>query len=136
MGKRRLRILDTNVLIGHLRLLPSTQRKPNQVKKWALELIETYNTNLIGSPVRIEFLAGSNNPDELKLFLAYIEQFEVVDDRQIPRQDWVEAERLAKRIRRGGRRRKLGDCLLQAIALRLNCDIVTADSDFNSRIPP
>jgi predicted nucleic acid-binding protein len=136
MGQHGRRILDTNVLINHLRLLPADKRKPDGARKWALQLIAAHNTKLIGSPVRIEFLAGALSGDQLKLYLAYIEEFEVVDENRIPHQDWEEAERIAKRIKPKGRRRKLGDCLLQAIALRLNCDIVTADSDFRQRVLP
>src|SRR5258706_4241842 len=133
MGKRRFRILDTNVLISFWWRSRLWQLKETEVTQWARRLIEVYNTNLIASPVRIEFLCGGQGRENLKLCLAYLHPFDVVDQGQIPRQDWQQAERFAKRIGRQGRPRKLGDCLLQAIAHRLNCEIITADSDFGRR---
>ena len=123
-------------MINHLRRLPATERKNDRARGWALQLVRTYNTNWIASPVRIEFLAGADSAEKLKLFLAYLEPFQIVDEREIPRQDWQEAERIAKRFGPRGGRRKLGDCLLEAISLRLNFDIVTADSDFKRRLRP
>jgi predicted nucleic acid-binding protein len=67
--------------------------------------------------------------------LAFLKPFKVVDEGRIVRQDWDEAERIAKRVHRTGRPRKLGDCLIMAIAQRLNCDVVTADADFGQRVP-
>jgi predicted nucleic acid-binding protein len=136
MGKPGFRILDTNVLINHLRLLAPSGSKPNAAKEWARKLIELWGTNLIVSPVRVEFLAGAESSEKLKLYLAYLEPFEVVDERQIPRQDWEEAERIAKRVVVKGRRRNLGDCLIKAISLRLNCETVTNDADFDRRVRP
>ena len=136
MGKRRFRVLDTNVLINHWRLLPLSQRTTGGATKWARRLIEVYNTDFIASPVRIEFLCGVKSSEELKLVMAYVDQFQVVDEGQIHRQDWEEAERIAKRVGWRGCNRKLGDCLIMALSLRLNCDIVTSDRDFERRLPP
>jgi predicted nucleic acid-binding protein len=136
MGKRRFRILDTNVLINYWRRWRLWQRKESEVTEHARRLIEVYNTHLIASPVRIEFLCGAEGGENLRLCLAYLAPFELVDGGQIPRQDWLEAERFAKRVVRHGRGRKLGDCLLQAISLRLNCEVITADSDFQRRARP
>ena len=136
MGKRRFRILDTNVIINWWRKLPRSQHSVSGVKAWAGQLADVYDTDLIASPVRIEFLCGALNDQELKLFQAYLDTFEAIDGGKMPRQDWEQAERIAKRIVKSGRRRKLGDCLLMAISLRLNCDVVTADPDFTHRIPP
>ena len=83
----------------------------------------------------IEFLAGARTSEELKLFKAYLESFEVRDEGDIPRQDWEEAKRLAQWVGRNRRRnRKLGDCLIEAIAKRLNADIISHDRDFPLRI--
>lgn len=136
MGKRRFRILDTNVLIHYWHRWRLWEQKETEVANWAPRLIEVSNTNLIASPVRIEFLCGAENSARLKLSLACLDPFEVVDGGKIPRQDWEEAERSAKRFGRHRRRRKLGDCLLRAISDRLNCDVVTADSDFERRLRP
>ena len=89
-------------------------------------LIEIENTKWILSPIRIEFLCGVRDSDELKLYCAYLEQFEVLDERRIPSRDWSEAERLAQWVKEGGRARKLGDCLIQAIAKRLHAEVTTA----------
>jgi predicted nucleic acid-binding protein len=90
----------------------------------------------IVSPVLIEFLAGALTSNELDLYRAYLAPFEVLDRGNIPRQDWEEAKRLAQWIKKDGRKRRLGDCLIQAIAGRLNCDVVTSDQDFRPRMPP
>ena len=130
------RILDTNVLLNHWhRFDKRKQRTPDALKIHAGELIEFEGTNLILSPVLIEILVGVRTSQELELYQAYLEPFEVLDKGDIPRQDWDEAKRLAQWIRIG-RERKLGDCLIEAIARRLNADIVTGDRDFKVRIPP
>ena len=131
----RPRILDTNVLIKHWRKLDKKSRSPAAVRLHADELVEVQGTNLIASPVVIEFLAGTRDSQELELSRAFLEPFEVLDQGEIPRQDWDEAKRFAQWIRIG-RERKLGDCLIQAIAKRLNGDVITADLDFKQRVPP
>ena len=133
----KAKILDTNVLINHWHRLPAGHpRTPAQVKAHADELIELEGTNLIVSPVLIEFLAGGLSSGELELYRAYLGQFDVYDKGNIPRQDWEQAERFARWIRTDGRRRKLGDCLIQAIPKRLNCDVISRDPDFRPRTPP
>jgi len=136
MGKRRFRILDTNVLINFWIQFRLWQRNEAEVRMFAQRLMRIYNTDLIASPVRIEFLCGITSSHRPQLWTAFIQAFKTIDERNIPRADWEEAERIAKRVSRHGRPRKLGDCLLKAIALRLNCDIVTADSDFEQRVRP
>lgn len=133
MGRR---ILDTNVLINHLRLLPPNQRTVAGAKNWAARLIDDYDTDFISSPVLIEFLCGARSGEELEINRAYLGRFRIVDEGNIPRQDWLVAERLAKRVGRNGRRRKLGDCLIRAISQRLRCEIITSDRDFEQRVPP
>ena len=83
MGKRRFRILDTNVLISFWWRSRLWQLKETEVTQWARRLIEVYNTNLIASPVRIEFLCGGQGRENLKLCLAYLHPFAVVDQGQI-----------------------------------------------------
>jgi predicted nucleic acid-binding protein len=131
----RPRILDTHVLIKHWRKLDKRNRSITSVRIHAEELIEVQGTNLIASPVLVEFLAGTRDSNELELSRAFLEPFEVLDKGEIPRQDWDEAKRFAQWIRIG-RERKLGDCLIQAIAKRLNGDVVSADLDFKQRVPP
>jgi predicted nucleic acid-binding protein len=114
--------LDTNVLINHWRRFGEKNRTTDALRSHAEELVELQGTNLIASPVLVEFLVGARTG-------------EVLDKGDIPRQDWQEAERLAKWIRTN-RPRKLGDCLIEAIAKRYNGDIVTGDPDFKWRVPP
>jgi predicted nucleic acid-binding protein len=132
----RSKILDTNVLINHWHRFPRGKSKsPQGVREHAEFLIEAQRTNVIVSPVAVEFLAGARSTEELRLYAAYLEAFEVLDQGNIPAVDWAEARKFAQGIRTG-RARKLGDCLIQAIAKRLNCDIVTGDPDFKSRMLP
>lgn len=130
------RILDTQVLINHWHRFDSRiKRTPSKLREHARELIEMEDTNLILSPVLIEFLCGAGSSQECELFNAYLKPFEVLDDGKVPRQDWEEAKRLAQ-WSRGSRKRKLGDCLIEAIARRLNADVVSRDRDFRGRVPP
>lgn len=131
----RAKILDTNVLINHWWRFGKAKRTPGGVKAHAEALIEVEGTNLIVSPVLIEFLAGARTTEELELYQAYLEPFAILDQGEIPRQDWEEARRLAQWIRKD-RHRKLGDCLIEAIAKRFNGDIVSGDPDFKWRVPP
>ncbi len=131
----RPRILDTHVLIEHFGLLMKTKRRvPGECTRHANELIELQGTNQIVSPVLIEFLAGASRED-LECRKAYLKPFTVLDKGNIPAQDWDEAKRFAQWTRIG-RERKLGDCLIEAIANRLNGDVVSADRDFKLRVPP
>jgi predicted nucleic acid-binding protein len=131
----RPRILDTNVLIKHWHKLDKRNRSVTSVRIHAEELVEVQGTNSIVSPVLVEFLAGTRDSHELVLSRAFLEPFEVLDKGEIPRQDWEEAKRFAQWIRIG-RERKLGDCLIQAIAKRLNGDVISADLDIQQRVPP
>jgi predicted nucleic acid-binding protein len=128
------RILDTNVLVGHFR--KQRLRTPAAARAHAKRLVEIEATNLILSPVSIEFLGGARSGSELAICQAFLAPFEVLDKRSIPAGDWKEAERIAKWVRDEGRPRKLGDCLIAAIAKRLKAEVVTSDRDFRSRIPP
>ena len=131
----RPRILDANVLMNHWHRFGKKKRTASELKIHAEELIELQGTNWIVSPVLIEFLVGAQSSEQLELYKAYLEPFEVLDKGEIPRKDWEEAKRFAQWIRTG-RQRKLGDCLIEAIAKRFNGDIVSGDSDFRQRVPP
>ena len=111
----KAKILDTNLLINHWHRFAQGQRRtPANLKAHAAELIEFQGTNLIVSPVLIEFLAGAITSGELELYRVYLEPFDVLDNGNIPRRDWEEARRLAQWIKHEGRRRRLGDYLIQA----------------------
>ncbi len=114
-------------------------------ERLARKLIEVFDTKAIVSPLEIEVLAGVRDPHELELTEVFLEQFELIDHRDIPPQDWEEAKRIAKRVvkydrdvsRRHRKRRRqanpktklrqLGDCLITAIANRLHYEPITDD---------
>ena len=131
----RPKILDTHILISHFRMLyDKKERTPLAFKSHAEELIEVQGTNQIVSPVQIEFLAGANR-ENLECRKAYLEPFRILDKGNIPAKDWEEAKRIAQWVRIG-RERKLGDCLIEAISIRFNGDIISSDPDFRQRVPP
>jgi hypothetical protein len=70
--------------------------------------INIQGTNSILWPIRVEFLCGIRDSDELKLYSAYLEPFEILDKPDVKQQDWSEAEREAQRFKEGGRRKNLG----------------------------
>ncbi len=129
------RILDTEVLISHFHKM-TKPRTVAALRAHARNLINIQDTKWILWPIRIEFLCGVRDSNELKLYSAYLEPFEVLDKPDIKSQDWSEAERWARWVKKAGRPRKLGDCLIMAIAKRLNAEVVTRDPDFQSRTPP
>jgi len=127
-----------------LKKLRSDSRRAD-AEQLARRLIEIYDTKAIVSPVEIEVLAGVRDPHELKLTEVFLGQFEIIDQRHIPPQDWEQASRIAKRVlrydrdvsRRDRKRRRqanpktelrqLGDCLITAIANRLHYEPITDD---------
>jgi predicted nucleic acid-binding protein len=140
------RLLDSSLLISHFRRISKLAEKGREdARVWAKRLIENKGTNAIVSPVVIEMLAGVRDSHELSLTEAFLDEFDVVDERRIPPQDWVLAGIIAKRVlkydrqvpRRSRRRdreqnprtqaRDLGDCLIAAIALRLNYTVLSDD---------
>jgi len=126
------RILDTNVLIGHWRRCRAQTNHPtaDNAERWGEELVRLYNSNLIVTPVRLEFLAGTRSAEELQLADAYLLQFFLADEGRIAEEDWKGAERLSRRVPRDGSPRHLGDCLIRAIANRLRLEVFSLDSSF------
>jgi hypothetical protein len=140
------RILDSNILIGHLRGLKNKAASgPGAALAHADDLIRSKESNCIVTPVLIEVLAGTSDPHDLALTEAFLSRFEIVDKRSITKADWKEAERIAKRVVRQDRKvprqlqkrgpqqrprtggRDLGDCLILAIANRLHYDVDSND---------
>ena len=139
-------LLDSNILLEHFRRMPDKNAKgADDAKTWADLLIKNRGTNAIVSPVEIEVLAGTRDPHDLELTEAFLSRFEVVDGQRTLPEDWEMAKRFAKRVvkldrqvprqhRRRDRQdnpgtpaRQLGDCLISAIARRLNYSLITAD---------
>ena len=96
----------------------------------AKSLLTLLRAKGIVTPVKVEFLAGARNSEELARFRLFLTSLPVVDEGRVLAQDWVCAEQLAARIPRDGKPRQMADCLIRAIADRLNCDVITSDRGF------
>lgn len=128
------RLFDTSFLISHWNSFPRDQKRTeNSVGDWARKLIELHATDWICTPVQIEMLAGTRSEDDLKLHRAYLQPFKMIDQRNIPAEDWRRAQETAQRVLDDGKPRQLGDCLIRAIATRFHCDVLTKDRSFPSR---
>ena len=130
----RKRILDTSVLIRfwHQRRKgrPLANITVADVQGWGRELSELHDTKAIVTPVHVELLAGAMGKHELRLTRAYLAQFEALDRGTITPDDWKNVIRLAQRVPLSPKPRDLGDCLIRAIADRLNYDVLTFDQSF------
>ena len=89
-----------------------------------------HQAKAIVTPIHVEFVAGTRDSSEQELAEAYLAQFDNIDGGKIPKQDWDETLRIAKRIPQNGKPRQLGDCLIRAIANRLKHSVVTPDTGF------
>ena len=124
-------IFDTSYLIGHWHAWPkTTKRTVENMRSWSERLVAQYRTRRIVTPVYIEMVAGVTSSDELRLTQAYLAAFEIIDQGNIPKGDWDEAKIMAQRVAPEGGKRQLGDCLVRAMAKRLNCEVWTADRRF------
>ncbi len=129
------RILDTSVLIqfwATKRPSPAYCPTESEAAEWAAELIQTYSTRSIVTPVRIEMLAGCTNSDELRAHRAFLSLFDIVDDGSLTKETVDRAVGFAERVPRRGprgdvKRRHLGDCLIAALAAQYNRDVFSLD---------
>ena len=127
------RILDTSVLVQHWKRSGGHAAHVSQsadVRAWADELAKLYGTRAIVSPVYLEFICGTTTREQLELARRFLSEFEIIDHWQVRTDDLREAQRIAERIPRSGRRRQLGDCLIRALANRLSHDVVTHEKAF------
>jgi|SRR5208337_3058368 len=126
------RVLDTSILISHWhrcrKARPFAQINETEAESWALRLIEIERSDAIVTPVLIEFLCGTRDKREMILARAFLKPFKAIDDRRTLERDWQEALRLAERVPANRRRRDLGDCLISAIAQRLNHEVRSLDT--------
>jgi predicted nucleic acid-binding protein len=125
-------LLDTSVLITHWGRCRTGKRaaaiKEFDADSWARRLIEIEDTNAIVTPVMLEYLCGVRDQLELGRARAYLKPFHSVDKGKTLVADWREARRLAERIPKNARPRDFGDCLIKAIASRLNYQVRTFDT--------
>jgi predicted nucleic acid-binding protein len=99
-------------------------------RDWAERLIQLEKTDAIVTPVELELLGGDLSTKDRELTAAYLQPFRIIDQGRILPEDWEHARRLIKRIPQGPslRARGLVDCLIRAIADRLNHELWTDDS--------
>ena len=90
-----------------------------EIEGWAAELIDLHLTDVICTPVRLEFLCNTGGRQELERARWYLAKFRAVDGGETTREDWRLAERFAPK-RKGDVKhaRQLGDCLIAAIYSR------------------
>jgi predicted nucleic acid-binding protein len=127
------RVLDTSELVSNwLRCRARARELPssNLARDWARELCKLHETDAIVTPVYVEFIAGAQSGAELDAYRAYLSGFRVIDDGRVLEGDWAYAKRLAGRVPSDGKPRQLGDCLIAALAFRLNCAVQTQDRYF------
>jgi predicted nucleic acid-binding protein len=129
------RVFDTSRLINHWKRYPKQLEKTDaEAEKWGMELIRIENTDAIVTPVELEMLGGDENERDRQLTRAYLKPFRVIDKGRILKEDWDEARRLIVRIpnRPKPRARGLVDCLIRAIATRLNHEVLSDDKGMPS----
>ncbi len=126
--------MDTNVLIrhwgdnlGYSRLQDISIR---QVTAAAERLTVVQRSDAILTPVYVEFLCGHATAHSVRLAKAYLNRFAVLDAGRILPTEWKQAKRIAARVPADGLRRQMGDCLIRAIADRLNLEVVTFEKRF------
>jgi predicted nucleic acid-binding protein len=103
----------------------SEESASEEPTKW----LKKYPNDGIVFPVRLEFIGGTRNKDELELASIFLGKFDLLDEGTVLVEDWDEAERFAKRIKgKSGRARGAIDCLIRAICKRIKADLYTRDS--------
>jgi predicted nucleic acid-binding protein len=127
-------VLDTNILISYWKRVTGNNRlsavTTEQAREWGHSLVKELDSDLILTPVCIEFLCGFGSAHEVKLGRAYLPAFDIADEGSISERDWQQARRLAERVPRDGLRRQLGDCLIRAICDRLRLEVLTGERRF------
>jgi predicted nucleic acid-binding protein len=127
------RLLDTSILIAHWRKCAGgslASKGPDDARHWVKDLVRRYQTDIIATPVEIEFLAGTRSSHELMLARSYVGGLRAIDAGRISEADWAAARRFAERVPRNGKRRHFGDCLIKAIAERMHCEVFSLDEGF------
>jgi predicted nucleic acid-binding protein len=132
------RVLDTNILIGHwhrhFRDRGRNPIRPVDAVKCAKKLIDLQGSDLILTPIAVEYICGSKNKAEAALADHYLAEFHVFDEGDIQKDDWINAKRYAAWVPRDGSQRQMGDSLIRAICDRLKVESLnTLDKRFPRR---
>lgn len=129
------RVIDSNILMGLWRgdrPSPGRVRSKETARAAALSWLRVAPDDGIITPVRLEFLVGARDRDELDLYDYFLSHFKLLDDGRIIEQDWREAERLARWIPAGGVPRGAMDWLIRAVCNRLRVELKSKDAG----VPP
>lgn len=127
-------VMDTNKLLAFWRgNLPRPGgfggvHSTREAVEAAGRVFEVYPNAVLVTPARLEFLGGTRDRDELAWADAFLGEFELLDAGDVIPQDWAEAERLARRVRHGGRSRGALDCVIVAACNRLHADLHSDDT--------
>ena len=128
------RVLDTNMLIRHwgkeLGFSRLDQISVGRADECAKRLIAFQRTDAILTPVYVEFMCGHATAHSVRLAKAFLNPFDIVDRGRILSGDWEVAKRIAARVAADGLRRQMGDCLIRAVADRLNLEVITLEKRF------
>ncbi|MGL6097232.1 MAG: PIN domain-containing protein [Fimbriiglobus sp.] len=132
------RVIDTNKLIPRwrgTRPSPGPVRSAESARAAARTWLSLSPNDGILTPVRVEFLAGIRDKDELQWADVFLAEFVLFDGGRVLPEDWQEAERLARRVPRDGRPRGTLDCVILAICNRLNLGFSSDDTGLPRRQP-
>src|SRR6266545_3898352 len=104
----KTRVLDTNILveIWHGRWqggkpVRSEESAAEEPRKW----LKKYPNDAILTPIKLELLGGTKDKDDLRLHDIFLAEFELLDEGNVLVEDWLKAERIARRIKGKGRAR-------------------------------
>ena len=125
------RVLDTCILIDiwHGRSASKIRVRSDETAREAAQTwLKKFPNDGILTPIRLEFVGGTKDKDDLRLADIFLTEFELLDEGSVLVEDWREAERRARWIREKGRTRGALDSLIRAICDRLNADLYTHDT--------
>jgi predicted nucleic acid-binding protein len=127
-------VLDTSVLLSWWNQCRSERKgrtiTENQAEGWGKKLSQHQDTTAIVTPVLVEIFGGTTSKYELNLMRAFLRPFLCIDRKRFLPQDWEEAIRMAQRVPRDKKPRHLADCLIRALADRLNHEVLAFDQGF------
>jgi predicted nucleic acid-binding protein len=127
----KYRVLDNNILIEIWhgkwpggKPVRSEAAAAAEPQKW----LKKFPNDAILTPVRLEFLGGARDRDDLRLCDTFLSEFDVLDEGKVLEADWKRAEHFSRWIRDKGRSRGAIDSLLRAICERVNAELYTRDT--------